>query len=514
MSAGSSEYHLHDDLDLTAAQLALPGRLRLAADPARSVERTYYDTFDGRLHGRGLTLVWQDRRLSLVDGELIELASTPLDAPPDRLPAEALPPSRLRDLVEPIIELRTLLPLVRTRSAVHGLRALNPDDKTVVRIAVEEPAIVGDGVPARTLPRRLRLVPVRGYDKELARVRRALEHSLDLAAVDESLADEAVASIGATPGGVSAKLDVELDPAERADAATATILVRLLATIEQNLPGTLEDLDTEFLHDLRVAVRRTRTAQRQLKRVFPAEPLARFREEFRSLQRITGPTRDLDVHLLELDEFDALLPEASRADLAPLRPLLLAHRDRERRRMETALRAERTRKLLTDWAAFLDRLVDEPVTDRPRAVRPISAVAGRRIARVYRGMVEDGEAIDDSSPPEALHDLRKTGKELRYLLEFFSSLYPPKVVKPMVKTLKALQDVLGRHQDRAVQVELLRSLSDELATAPRGPAALLAVGLLIDRLEHDQAAARSELADRFAAFAARDQQALVRKTFA
>ena len=62
-----------------------------------------------------------------------------------------------------------------------------------------------------------------------------------------------------------------------------------------------------------------------------------------------------------------------------------------------------------------------------------------------------GAAIDDASPPEALHDLRKKGKELRYLLEFFAGLYPAEVVKPMVKTLKALQDTLGRFQDREVQ---------------------------------------------------------------
>ena len=57
-------------------------------------------------------------------------------------------------------------------------------------------------------------------------------------------------------------------------------------------------------------------------------------------------------------------------------------------------------------------------------------------------MVRDGRAIDDESPPESLHDLRKRGKELRYLLELFGSLFPPSVVKPMVSALKGLQDVL------------------------------------------------------------------------
>ena len=76
-----------------------------------------------------------------------------------------------------------------------------------------------------------------------------------------------------------------------------------------------------------------------------------------------------------------------------------------------------------------------------------------------------GKAIDDDSPAEDLHELRKVGKELRYLLEFFASLYPPEVVKPFVKTLKGLQDQLGRFQDHEVQANALRELAPEVKRA-------------------------------------------------
>ena len=82
-------------------------------------------------------------------------------------------------------------------------------------------------------------------------------------------------------------------------------------------------------------------------------------------------------------------------------------------------------------------------------------------------MVRDGGRIDDGSPPEDLHDLRKRGKELRYLLELFGSPFPKGVVKPMVSTLKDLQEVLGRFQDRAVQIELLHEVRDELRERAR-----------------------------------------------
>jgi CHAD domain-containing protein len=143
----------------------------------------------------------------------------------------------------------------------------------------------------------------------------------------------------------------------------------------------------------------------------------------------------------------------------------------------------------------------------------VGKLAGERIQTVYRRMVKRGRAIEESGPAEALHDLRKQGKELRYLLEFFAVLYPADVVRPMVKTLKALQDTLGRFQDAEVQAGMLHAHREAVGARENGPAALMAMGLLVDRLEHDQAAARSEFAERFAAFAAPRQRELVEKTF-
>jgi CHAD domain-containing protein len=128
-------------------------------------------------------------------------------------------------------------------------------------------------------------------------------------------------------------------------------------------------------------------------------------------------------------------------------------------------------------------------------------------------MVRRGGTIDDTTPPEALHDLRKQGKELRYLLEFFAALYPDSVVSPTVRSLKSLQDTLGRFQDRQVQALLINSLGDEVRALDDGAAALMAMGQLIERLEEHEAVARAEFADRFAAFAAGPQRAMMRETF-
>ena len=100
-------------------------------------------------------------------------------------------------------------------------------------------------------------------------------------------------------------------------------------------------------------------------------------------------------------------------------------------------------------------------------------------------------------------------------LELFGApLYPEDVVKPMIKSLKSLQDVLGRHQDREVQVETLRALSVEVARLAGGPKALMAMGVLVEGLGADELATRTSFAARFDAFASTSQRQLVRETFA
>jgi CHAD domain-containing protein len=499
---------------VAAAEDALRERLSIASGASGTLEREYWDTFDGRLHAEGLALVATDGRLSLSDAAgLGEQAGADFAPIAGRLAIGDLPGGALRDALAPLVEMRALTPIARVRSRLTELKVLDDDDTTVVRLTAEAPSALAGGEEA-ALGDRLHVTGVRGYDGALRRVRAVLEDDLGLEAAPRPVQDDAVAASGGTPGGVASKVRVALTPEQRADAAAAAILRALADVIDVNLPGTLADVDSEFLHDLRVAVRRTRSVQRELKGVFEPEALRRFRARFRDLQQLTGPTRDLDVHLLDLEELADVLPPTVVPDLEPLRTLLAGRRVAEQRRMARTLRAPATRALLGEWRAQVEGLPGAPSAGRPDAARPIADVAAERIARVHRQMVRMGRAIDDASPPEALHELRKKGKELRYLLEFFAGLYPAAVVKPMVASLKRLQDVLGRFQDRDVQTELLESLSDEVAALERGPAAVMAMGVLVDRLKAEQARARAEFADRFAAFAAKDQRRLVRQTFA
>ncbi|HEV2785069.1 MAG TPA: CHAD domain-containing protein, partial [Solirubrobacteraceae bacterium] len=446
MDVRGTQLLLPDGLSASGAADRLAELLAVAAQRAHSLERTFWATFDGRLHRAGVALAEAGGRLVLMNASTYaEQASADHARSVRRLLLADLPAGVLRERLAPIVEMRALTPIARVRSRLLPIDVLDDLGKIVVRLRAEEPVVPrGDGKLA--LRPRLHVAGVRGFDADFDRVRAILTAQAGFQEAPRPVLDDAVDALGGSVGGTSSKLRIGLDPGQRADLAAATIGRRLLDVVEANMPGTLADVDSEFLHDLRVAVRRSRALQRELRGVFPPEPLRVYRDGFRELQALTGPTRDLDVQLLEFGDLAAGLGDGAGADVMPLRRLLEQRLVAERRRMVAGLRSERTRALLANWRELLDALIDAPEGDRPDAARPVCEVAAKRIGKVYRRMVKMGRAIGDDSPHEALHDLRKKGKELRYLLEFFASLYPPEVVKPMVSSLKGLQDVLGRFQ--------------------------------------------------------------------
>jgi CHAD domain-containing protein len=311
-----------------------------------------------------------------------------------------------------------------------------------------------------------------------------------------------------------AKVDVAVRYEQRADAAAAAVLRALLDVVGENLEGALSATDPEYLHQLRVAVRRSRTVQRQFAGVFPAVELAGFRSEFRWLQRATGASRDLDVHLEDFASLRRMLPAEQRDDLGPLRTVLELDRVRSSAHLAEVLRSRRLRELFEDWERLLESLVELELTDRPDARRCVGSLTGERVAKVYKRIVKMGRAIDGDSPAADYHEVRKKGKELRYLLELFAvRLFPEDAVDPLISSLKEMQDVLGRHQDREVQQQTVQARVAAVGALPGGAAACMAMGVLSDRLAEDERSARDAFRETFALFADHDRRAAVAEVF-
>jgi CHAD domain-containing protein len=493
-----------------------------AAEAGRAVRlrRTFLDTFDGRVLRRGEVVEIEERRDEPARITWTERATSKLLGGAD-LPAAAssrhrgtlfawdLPPGDLARGLGSVLDVRALVPYasITTQRRVVGVR--NRQAKLVARVVVDDDTLVeADRAPRRrSLGRTVRIEPLRGYERQADRLTRWLADQTRLVAADghddDTLA-RVLAELDQPPGALEpgAAPRRALAPDQPAIEAAVVILRDLLATIEANRQGTIDQLDTEFLHDLRVSVRRTRSGLKAFPGIFRPAPLARFAPGFRWVQQATGPARDLDVQLLEFgDELRKLTPEAAER-LQPLRTLLEAkHRDAHRQ-TDRALSSVRYRRLLERWHAFLD---DPPAG--PEAGRPVLDVASERIWRAYRRVAKPGRRITPASPPEALHDLRKRGKELRYLLEFFAPIYPKDDVAPLVRELKKLQDNLGAFQDDQVQAAGLRSYADELLALTTNPETLIALGELVAHHERTSHDARIEFAQRFAAFDSRSNRA-------
>jgi CHAD domain-containing protein len=398
---------------------------------------------------------------------------------------------------------------VTTSSTVSVTRLTNPDGKTVARLTVDSSTLTHAGVNL-TLPARLAIAEVRGYPGQARRAARLLAGVPGVTPVTRSLLAEALRALGRRPDDYTNGVDAEITAQMPAPVAVATVLLRLLDTLEQNVEGVLRDIDTEFLHDLRVSVRRTRSAIKLFGDVLPAGLAAQFGPEFKWLGDLTTPTRDLDVNLLGFPAMTEHLLAASPGDLEPFRAFLARRRAREFRLLTAAMRSPRFRTLTDHWRKALVEVRDAA---GPRRRRQITAVdlAVARTARAFRKVAAQGGAITPASAPESLHDLRKRCKELRYLLEFFAPLYDPLAYKKVVGDLKRLQDCLGEFQDSQVQREEIHALADEMLADRAAPAAtLLAMGEIAAKLAARQAEARADFSRRFAAFAGPEGQQRVR----
>jgi hypothetical protein len=189
---------------------------------------------------------------------------------------------------------------------------------------------------------------------------------------------DALRAIGRRPGDYSNKVDAPITATMPAPQAAAAILLRLLDTIEVNVPGVLHDTDTEFLHDLRVAVRRTRSAlklfgdvlteQKEGKARLTADEVARFAAEFKWVGDLTTPTRDLDVHLLGFEETARTLRAAKPDALEPFRDYLAQRRVREYRALARGLRSPRFTALMTQWRVVLTK-VQRPLLPQDKKSR-------------------------------------------------------------------------------------------------------------------------------------------------
>ncbi len=466
--------------------------------PSRELTTTLLDTFDGRLHRAGLRLQLDESESSelVLSGDQTAPAHLACDAPP-RVPGD-LPPGPFRSRLAATVDVRALLPQLRVHTMRTSGTLRDTSGKAVAVVELNGAIQVVDApdidVPASTIE----VHEVAGYSKQSDRTIDALR-GVGAAEYETDTLSQCATAAGVDLGGFASSATVPLDPEMAAIDGYRAVLANLASTITAHWSGTIDRSDPEFLHDLRIAIRRTRTVLAEGKAVLPSAVLVPARDGFARLADLTGSPRDLDVYLLEWSRYTDLLGADVASSLEPVRDLLERRRTDAHVVLERAMRSDRAAELMAGWQSWLARPLSSDDLAL-RADRPLGRHVAARIRRAHRVVIEHGRMIGPDTPAEHLHDLRKDAKRLRYLLECFGSLLPPRPRKQYVKRLKALQDNLGAHQDAEVHVGLLRAVARELHEAGAPPETMVAIGQLTERLDQQRLAERGDFAERFAGY--------------
>ena len=207
------------------------------------------------------------------------------------------------------------------------------------------------------------------------------------------------------------------------------------------------------------------------------------------------------------------MPVSLREDFAPLYEFLKEKQSQAQKKLAVNLNSAEYKKQLLDWEHFLKKSLPKKGKGSSDQFN-IKKLSDQRIWKVYKRILQEGGSITEKSPAEALHDLRKTCKKLRYLIEFFQSLYPEEDIKTILKALKGFQAVLGDFQDYEVQEMSIKHFSEEMMENKVPPKTFLAMGVLVQYLDSMKCKARNEFSDQFVLFEQANNQRIFKKLFA
>ncbi len=427
--------------DLRAFTASLEGFTR---SPVRAnrLSTVYYDTDDLRLAAVGVSLRYRrgegwTLKLPVADQSILTRAEHVYRGSPFR------PPDQIADLIaaavrhkplERIAELRTLRQRVRLGDARGELVELVVDDVRVMRDATcveefvqAEIELVGEADAAlmRDLERRLRELGA-GDKDPLTKY----EHVLGaLGREPETAPDDDIDGFGIVRNALAASLRdlIEADPHVRLDD------------------------DPEWLHQMRVSVRRLRSDLRTFAHIIGDEDAAAMRARLRWLARTLGFVRDADVLLERMRELGKLLAPEDAAAVERLGGTVKANRGAAHRRLLGVLRDGTYLDLLDALAALCRR---PSLGDHPR--QEILAA----VEQQWRKLAKAAKTLDATAPDPALHALRIKAKRCRYAADVAAAV-GGRAARRFSARVARLQTVLGVVHDSALHAAEMRALPHE-----------------------------------------------------
>lgn len=259
-------------------------------------------------------------------------------------------------------------------------------------------------------------------------------------------------------------------------SAFKALVLTCLAHYTANQRGMLAGADPEYLHQMRVALRRLRSVLSTFAPLFPAAVLEPPVAETRWLARILGAARDRDVFVAE-----TLPPVRARyaqhpgvAALTRSAAILRAAANRTARRAVVSARGQGLLLALGAWINAETWLEAFDDTGRAEIRHPVSGFAHTVLDAALKRVRKRGRHFANLAPPE-LHRLRIAAKKLRYATEFFAPLHDGRHARDYQDALARLQDALGSYND-AVKMS---SFTERASRGLRGAAANEARGIML-----------------------------------
>ncbi|HET9068989.1 MAG TPA: CHAD domain-containing protein [Amaricoccus sp.] len=280
-------------------------------------------------------------------------------------------------------------------------------------------------------------------------------------------------------------------PDATVETAARDVFRDCLGQIAANMAVVAESAAIEGPHQLRVGLRRLRTAFAVFGPSLGEAATAPLAATARDLGRVAGELRDADVLMSEV------VAGAARLGLDPaargaLDAALETRREEVRARVRGALAGPEATGFLFDLGAFIEGrgwLVASDYSQSARLAAPIGEVAPQILARRHRKAMKLGRKVRELDA-SGLHELRKELKKLRYTVDTFAPLYEGTRMPSYLRALKELQDSFGSMNDAVMAGE---ALSGPGAPGSADPAAQRAVGWTLGTLAVREADDRPRL---------------------
>jgi CHAD domain-containing protein len=208
--------------------------------------------------------------------------------------------------------------------------------------------------------------------------------------------------------------------------------------------------DAEGFHQLRIAFRKLRALYWAYSPFLGEETAANATEEFKRLAAVAGGTRDWDIA--------GDLLKAAQESGASIELLVAAAREKRAQAVvdsQTMIKSDDVEAFLSDVLLRAQTTLQSRCSDLP-----IRAFAEKRVRLAQRALQKRSRraARSETAHEEDLHDVRKAGKKLRYLLEFFQPVIKGGYDRT-IKELTSVQNKLGQFNDIAASETLIRSAS-------------------------------------------------------